>query len=86
MFAATFIADTDLARRRSIYSRVRGYSRKTTRNFNVAMAKASAVTIVEVEEIVETGEMSPEDVHLPSIYVQRLLLGPKYEKRIEVGE
>jgi 3-oxoacid CoA-transferase len=51
---------------------------------NVPMAKAGKVCIVEVEEIVETGSISPEDVHLPSIYVQRLIKGEKYEKRIEV--
>jgi 3-oxoacid CoA-transferase len=51
---------------------------------NVPMAKAGKVCIVEVEEIVDTGSFSPEDVHLPSIYVQRLIKGEKYEKRIEV--
>ena len=58
--------------------------RKTARNMNVPMAKAGKVCIVEVEEIVETGSISPEDVHLPSIYVQRIIKGEKYEKRIEV--
>lgn len=51
---------------------------------NVPMAKAGKVCIVEVEEIVETGSITPEDVHLPSIYVQRIVTGEKYEKRIEV--
>ena len=58
--------------------------RKTARNFNVGMAKAGRVTIVEVEEIVEPGEIPAEEVHLPSIYVHKLLKGKSYEKRIEV--
>jgi len=57
--------------------------RKTARNFNVPIAKAGKVCIVEVEEIVETGTISPEDVHLPNIYVQRVIKGDSYEKRIE---
>jgi 3-oxoacid CoA-transferase len=57
--------------------------RKAARNFNLPMAKASKVCIVEVEEIVETGSISPDDVHLPCIYVQRLIKGDRYEKRIE---
>jgi 3-oxoacid CoA-transferase len=48
------------------------------------MCKAAKLTIAEVEEIVETGTIPPEDVHVPSIYVQRVLLGSKFEKRIEV--
>ncbi|XP_025110701.1 succinyl-CoA:3-ketoacid coenzyme A transferase 1, mitochondrial-like [Pomacea canaliculata] len=57
--------------------------RKTARNFNPPMCKAAAITIAEVEEIVEVGEIPPEDVHVPHIYVQRVIRGPKYEKRIE---
>lgn len=57
--------------------------RKTARNFNVPMAKAGKIAIVEVEEIVENGCIKEEDVHLPSIYVQGIVKGPKYEKRIE---
>jgi len=57
--------------------------RQSARNFNVPIAKAGKVCIVEVEEIVETGTISPEDVHLPSIYVQRVIKGDSYEKRIE---
>ena len=49
------------------------------------MCKAGRITIAEVEEIVDVGAISPEDVHVPSIYVQRVIKGPKYEKRIEVG-
>lgn len=48
------------------------------------MAKAAKVTIAEVEEIVELGSIAPDQVHLPGIYVDRIVLGEKYEKRIEV--
>uniref|UniRef100_A0A6P7GZR2 Succinyl-CoA:3-ketoacid-coenzyme A transferase n=1 Tax=Diabrotica virgifera virgifera TaxID=50390 RepID=A0A6P7GZR2_DIAVI len=57
--------------------------RKTARNFNPTMAQAAKTTIVEVEEIVELGEIKPDDVHLPGIFVDRIILGEKYEKRIE---
>ncbi|XP_032786788.1 succinyl-CoA:3-ketoacid coenzyme A transferase 1, mitochondrial [Daphnia magna] len=57
--------------------------RKSARNFNPTMCKAAKITIAEVEEIVENGSIPPEDVHVPSIYVQRVLLGSKFEKRIE---
>jgi 3-oxoacid CoA-transferase subunit A len=56
--------------------------RKTARNFNPLCAMAAAITIAEVEEIVETGTLGPDDVHTPSIFVQRLFKG-KFEKRIE---
>ena len=59
--------------------------RKTARNFNVPCAKAARTTIVEVEEIVDTGAIPPEDIHLPSIYVNRLHKGLQYQKRIEVS-
>ena len=58
--------------------------RKTARNFNQPMAKAGRVTLVEVEEVVEEGAIPAEDVHLPSVYVQGVIKGPSYEKRIEV--
>lgn len=57
--------------------------RKTTRNFNPMMATAAKTTIAEVEKIVELGELEPDSVHTPGIYVDKVLLGPKYEKRIE---
>ncbi len=57
---------------------------KTARNFNPAAAKAGRVCVAEVEEIVETGELSADEIHLPSIYVQRLILNRNPEKRIEV--
>ncbi|SDQ70915.1 CoA transferase subunit A [Pseudovibrio sp. Tun.PSC04-5.I4] len=56
--------------------------RKTARNFNPMMATAGKTTIVEVEEIVETGELDPDNIHTPGIYVQRIVLG-SFEKRIE---
>jgi 3-oxoacid CoA-transferase subunit A len=56
---------------------------KTARNFNPMMAAAGAVTIVEVEELVETGALDPDQVHTPSIYVQRIIQCEQYEKRIE---
>jgi 3-oxoacid CoA-transferase subunit A len=57
--------------------------RKASRNFNPIMATAAKVTIVEVEELVEVGQISPDQVHLPGIYVKRIVLGTTYEKRIE---
>ncbi len=57
--------------------------RYTANNFNEVCAKAAKITIVEVEEIVETGELDPHSIHLPSIYVDRVIKGGNYEKRIE---
>ncbi|KAL7632649.1 UNVERIFIED_CONTAM: hypothetical protein RMT77_017028 [Armadillidium vulgare] len=57
--------------------------RKTARNFNLPMCKAAKKTIVEVEEIVETGEIPEDFVHVPSIFVHRIIKGKKFEKRIE---
>jgi 3-oxoacid CoA-transferase subunit A len=57
--------------------------RKTARNFNPLAAMAGKITIAEVEEIVEVGELDPDQIHTPGIYVQRVLLGENYEKRIE---
>lgn len=57
--------------------------RRTARNFNPAAAMAGKVTVVEVEEIVETGTMDPDAVHLPGIYVHRIVLNAHPEKRIE---
>ena len=57
--------------------------RRTARNFNPAVAMAGKVTIVEVEEIVPTGTFDPDSVHLPGIYVSRLVLNATPEKRIE---
>lgn len=57
--------------------------RKTARNFNPLAAMAGKITIAEVEEIVEAGELDPEEIHTPGVYVQRVLKGTNYEKRIE---
>ena len=57
--------------------------RKTSRNFNPLVAKAGKITIVEVEEIVEVGELDPDQIHLPGVYVQHVLLATHLEKRIE---
>src|SRR6185437_1627721 len=57
--------------------------RKTARNFNPMMATAARVTIAEVEELVEVGELEPDSVHTPSVYVKRIFQGEVYEKRIE---
>ena len=57
--------------------------RRTARNFNPAAAMAGRVTVAEVEEIVETGSFDPDSVHLPGIYVHRLVLNATPEKRIE---
>ncbi len=57
--------------------------RKTARNFNPMMATAARVTIAEVEEIVQPGELDPDAIHTPGIFVQRIVKGPSFEKRIE---
>jgi 3-oxoacid CoA-transferase len=56
---------------------------KTANNFNVACAKAGRVTVAEVEEIVEVGALDPHQIHVPGVYVDRLVLGSGYEKPIE---
>ena len=55
---------------------------KTARNFNPPMAMAGKVTVAEVEEIVPTGSLNPDEIHLPGIFVQRIVKG-NFEKRIE---
>jgi 3-oxoacid CoA-transferase subunit A len=57
--------------------------RKTARNFNPVMATAAAVTIAEVEHLVEPGELDPDQVVTPGIFVRHILQGTRYEKRIE---
>ncbi|HEU5167386.1 MAG TPA: CoA transferase subunit A [Chitinophagaceae bacterium] len=57
--------------------------RKTTRNFSTSMAKAGTITIAEVEQLVEPGELDPDHIHLAGIYVHRIFQGNNYEKRIE---
>ncbi|HEX6805341.1 MAG TPA: CoA transferase subunit A [Terriglobales bacterium] len=57
--------------------------RKTARNFSPMMAAAAKITIAEVENLVEVGELEPDCIHTPSIYVKRILKGEIYERRIE---
>ena len=57
--------------------------RKTARNFNVPVATCGKVCVVEVEEIVPTGSLDPDAIHLPGVYVQRLFVGAPYDKLIE---
>src|SRR5215217_1390857 len=57
--------------------------RKTARNFNPVMATAGRVTVAEVEHLVEPGEIDPDHIHTPGIFVQRIVHCPDYEKRIE---
>ena len=57
--------------------------RRTARNFNPAVAMAGRISVVEVEEIVDNGTLDPDAIHLPGIYVHRLVLNPNPEKRIE---
>jgi 3-oxoacid CoA-transferase subunit A len=57
--------------------------RKTARNFNPVMATAAKVTVVEVEHLVEPGEIEPDQIHTPGVFVQRIVHGDSFEKRIE---
>ncbi len=57
--------------------------RKTARNFNVPAATCGKVCVVEVEEIVPTGSLDPDCIHLPGVYVQRIIVGAPYDKKIE---
>jgi len=57
--------------------------RGTARNFNPMMATAGIITVAEVEELVPSGELDPNQIHTPGIFVQRIFQGKDYEKRIE---
>jgi 3-oxoacid CoA-transferase subunit A len=57
--------------------------RKTARNFNVPAATCGKVCVVEVEEVVAPGELNPDCIHLPGVYVQRMIVGSPYDKKIE---
>ncbi|QYU68992.1 CoA transferase subunit A [Leptolyngbya sp. 15MV] len=57
--------------------------RKTARNFNLPAATCGKVCVVEVEEIVPAGSLDPDCIHLPGVYVQRMIVGAPYEKKIE---
>jgi 3-oxoacid CoA-transferase subunit A len=85
----TYVRETWLRADLSIVKAWRGDTsgnliyRKTARNFNPPMATAGRITIAEVEEIVEPGAIDPDHVHTPGIYVDRLVQGGDYEKKIE---
>ena len=57
--------------------------RKTARNFNPMIATAGKITVVEVEELIEIGELDPDQIHTSGVYVQRIFKGKNYQKRIE---
>jgi 3-oxoacid CoA-transferase subunit A len=57
--------------------------RKTSRNFNPMCAAAGRITVAEVEELVDAGQLDPDQIHTPGIYVQRIFQGTNYEKPIE---
>lgn len=57
--------------------------RKTARNFNPMIATAGKITVAEVEELVEVGELDPDQIHTPGVFVQRIFVGKNHEKRIE---
>ncbi len=57
--------------------------RKTARNFNLPAATCGKVCVVEVEEVVPTGSLDPDGIHLPGVYVQRMIVGSPYDKKIE---
>lgn len=57
--------------------------RKTARNFNPMVATAGKITIAEVEELVDIGELNPDQIHTPGVFVQRIIQGTNYQKRIE---
>ncbi|MBM3482680.1 MAG: CoA transferase subunit A [Alphaproteobacteria bacterium] len=85
----TYVMETALVADLSIVKAWRGdrngnlVYRRTARNFNPPMAMAGKVTVAEVEELVDVGKLDPNYIHTPGIYVQRVLQGPRYEKRIE---
>jgi 3-oxoacid CoA-transferase subunit A len=85
----TYILETGLTADLSIVKAWKGDTegnliyRKTARNFNPMMATAGRVTIVEVEELVEAGTLDPDQIHTPGIFVQRIVKGTDYVKRIE---
>ncbi|MBZ5609513.1 MAG: CoA transferase subunit A [Acidobacteriia bacterium] len=85
----TYLLETGLAADYALVKAWRGdrlgnlVYRKTARNFNPMMATAARITIAEVEELVEPGQIDPDQVMTPGIYVQRIIQGENYEKRIE---
>ena len=57
--------------------------RKTARNFNLPAATCGKICVVEVEEVVPAGSLDPDCIHLPGVYVQRMIVGAPYDKKIE---
>ena len=85
----TYVLETGLTADLSIVKAWKGDSegnlvyRKTARNFNPMMATAGRITVAEVEELVDVGQLDPDQIHTPGIYVQRILQGKDYKKPIE---
>jgi 3-oxoacid CoA-transferase subunit A len=85
----TYILETGLVADVSLVKAWRGDTegnliyRKTARNFNPNMATAGRITVAEVEELVGVGQLDPDQIHTPGIYVQRIVRGSKYSKMIE---
>lgn len=85
----TYVLETGLTADVSLVRAWRGDTegnlvfRKTARNFNPMMATAGRVTVVEVEELVEQGQLDPDHIHTPGIYVQRIFKGSNYQRLIE---
>ena len=85
----TFVLETGLVADVSLVKAWKGDTegnliyRKTARNFNPMMASAGRVTVAEVEELVEAGTLDPDQIHTPGIFVQRIIKGTNYQKRIE---
>ena len=85
----TYLMETGLVADLSIVKAWRGDEegnlvyRKTARNFNPMMATAGRVCVAEVEELVPVGTLDPDHIHTPGIFVNRIVRGPSFEKRIE---
>ena len=79
----TLVADVALVKAQKADKAGNLIFNKTARNFNPDVATAGKVTIVEVEQLVETGELDPDQIHLPGIYVHRIVVNATPEKRIE---
>jgi 3-oxoacid CoA-transferase subunit A len=85
----TYVLETGLLADLAIVKAWRGDTegnliyRKTARNFNPMMATAARVTVAEVETLVEPGELDPDQIHTPGIFVQRIIQGPNYRRQIE---
>lgn len=80
---ASLVADVALVKAQKADKAGNLMFNKTARNFNPDVATSGKVTIVEVEELVETGELDPDQIHLPGIYVHRIVVNANPEKRIE---